>query len=208
MLIYAYLFSLILGGVLLGASLLLGGHDDADVDVDADVDFDADGEADLDAMLDAETDHDVDPGGHGSFGDWWVTFLSLRFWTFFLAFFGLTGLLLDGLNLVASEWIALACAIAMGTTIGGAAVSIIRRLTRSNTSYAVKSKEFVGKSARVIVGASETGSVGKVRVQIAGSSVDFLATSLDKSGFDKGDEVLIVEIDEAENRARVSRVEP
>ena len=75
MLIYIYLFSLIVGAMLLGASILLGGSDDLDGDVelgDADV-GDADfGDADIDLDIDAEADidgfdKDVDVGGHGGF---------------------------------------------------------------------------------------------------------------------------------------------
>ena len=50
LLIYAYLVSLIVGGVLLGASILLGGKDlevDADADADLDLDLDADGDLEL-----------------------------------------------------------------------------------------------------------------------------------------------------------------
>jgi len=59
MLLGIYLGSLAMGGILIGASLLMGGNDsDADADADADLDADVDVDADLD--LDADLDVDVD----------------------------------------------------------------------------------------------------------------------------------------------------
>jgi hypothetical protein len=87
MLIYLYLFGLIVGGVLLGSSLLLGGHGEAEVD------------AELDAEVGGDAEVHVDDHGSGiEVGADLVLwrFRSLRFWTFFLAFFGLSGTLLGG----------------------------------------------------------------------------------------------------------------
>ena len=204
LLIYLYLFSMIVGLVLLGASILLGGHDDADVEIDGDADLDLDADADADLDADGHLDHDADVGGHGDLSGFLFTFLSLRFWTFFLAFFGLTGVTLAGLGLVASPWLTLGLAIAMGFTTGFGAVSIIRRLGSETSGQAVTSDEYVGKTARVVVpfGASAT---GKVRVDIKGTQVDLLATGLDELGYEGREEVLIIEMDGA--RARVARVD-
>ena len=65
MLLGIYLGSLALGGILIGASIVLGSSDsDADHDADADMDMDADADMDLDADadmdLDADTDVDLD----------------------------------------------------------------------------------------------------------------------------------------------------
>src|SRR5690606_15637009 len=108
LLIYLYLFGLIVGGVLLGSSLLLGGDD---------------GDADGDAHAEAG-----DHGGHGHGGDLQLDgaasdfllwrFRSLRFWTFFLAFFGLTGLALEGFGLLESSWLTLAASLGMGIFAG------------------------------------------------------------------------------------------
>ena len=208
MLIYAYLFSLIVGGVLLGASIILGGHDDVDTD-GGDFDFDADVDADVDADIDADADADggadkdvaVDEvGGHGDFAGLLVMFLSLRFWTFFLAFFGFTGLLVQGLELVGSQWLGLAISIAMGFVCGAGAVTAIRTLSRDTSGSVASINDYVGKSARVLV-PFDGDAVGKVRVEIKGSQVDLLATGLDQSAFSGKDEVLIVEMDGP--RARV-----
>lgn len=197
-LIYVYLFTLIIGAVLLGASILLGGHDDADADAGGDVDADA--EADVEGGL----DKDVAVGGHGDLSGFLWSFLSLRFWTFFFAFFGLTGLVLDLLDLVGNQWATLAISLAMGLGIGGAAVAIIRALSADTTGKAVESGDYVGKTARVVV-PFEGSSVGKVRVDVKGSSVDLLASGIDEESFGGREEVLIVEMEGS--RARVARVD-
>ena len=197
LLIYAYLVSLIVGGVLLGASILLGGKD-------LEVDADADADLDLDADIDGEADgFDKDVGGHGDFSGFLFMFLSLRFWTFFLAFFGLTGIVLDGLNLVSSPWLGLGLALGMGLATGAGAMSVIRMLGSDTSGQAVRSTDYIGKTARVVV-PFEGSSVGKVRVDIKGTSVDLLASGLEEDGYQGKEEVLIVEMDGA--RARVARL--
>ena len=56
MLIYIYLATLIFGGVLLGTSILLGGHGDVDADIDADLDLDLDLATGLVCILDMRRD--------------------------------------------------------------------------------------------------------------------------------------------------------
>ncbi len=194
MLIYLYLFTLIVGAVLLGASILLGGHDDADADADLDADADADGGVEKELAI----------GGHGDVSGLLVMFLSLRFWTFFMAFFGLTGLALDLLDLVGNPWVTLAIATAMGLVTGGSAAAVIRALSKDTSGKAVESSDYVGKTARVIV-PFEGAKVGKVRVDVKGSSIDLLASGVDEDSFGGREEVLIVEMEGS--RARVARVD-
>ncbi len=201
MLLYLYLFSLIVGAVLLGGSILLGGKG---ADADGDVDLDAGGDLDADADLDGGVDKDVSVGGHGDFSGFLTTFLSLRFWTFFLAFFGLTGLVLDLFALVGSPWITLALALAMGLGTGAGAMAALRKLAGETSGKAVESGDYIGKTARVVVPFGAAG-VGKVRVEIKGNSVDLLASGVEEDAFEGRDEVLIVEMEGA--RARVARVD-
>ena len=216
MLTYLYLFSVIVGGVLLAASILLGGKDldaDGDLDADLDGDFDADLDADLDGDFDADMDADAgahvhgfdkELGGHGDVSGFLFLFLSLRFWIFFLAFFGLTGLTLDGLGLVSSEWIGLGFALAMGLGVGVGAMTLIRKLSADQSGRLVTSRDYVGKTARVLVPIRAEGQ-GKVRVDIGGRTVDLLATSVEDDGHAGKGEGLILEMDG--NRARVARLE-
>ena len=77
-----YLIALIVGGVLLALTLVLGGA----------VDHHAGG----------DLDHHAGDGGHGGSFDavfGWLPVTSLRFWTFFAAFFGAVGTVLSAWSL-------------------------------------------------------------------------------------------------------------
>ena len=187
---YLYIGALVFGGVLLGSSILLGGHDDADVDG---VDFDKDIDFDADKDLDLDVDGDV--------GIFWI-FRSLRFWTFFLAFFGLTGVLFEAFAL-ASELVTMGAAVGMGALVGVAGATAIRKLMNDETAEAAHEGNFIGKSAKVVVPV-QPGGVGKVRVEIKGQTVDVLATT-DGEAITSEDEVLIVEMEGT--RAKVARVD-
>jgi len=206
MLIYLYLFALIVGGVLLGASILLGG----DHDGDADFDLDGDGDLDLDGDADADFGEGGDAAAHGDFdvhgapGFLWSAFKSVRFWTFFLAFFGLTGLTLDGLGLVGTWPLTLLAAVGMGLASGMGAVAIIRSLASDDSGAVASESDYLGKTARVLVPVTREG-VGKVRVQIKGSTVDVLATTDEDAPVQAREEVMIIEMDGT--RARVARVD-
>ncbi|HJK89928.1 MAG TPA: NfeD family protein [Polyangiaceae bacterium LLY-WYZ-15_(1-7)] len=212
---YAYLGALVFGGVLLFSSILLGGHDDGDFDADGDVDLDADldvdADADLDLDVDGDVDADVDHGGglskdlqlDGGGADVFWALRSLRFWTFFLAFFGLTGMVLDGLGLVDNPWVTLALALGMGGATGFGAAAAIRALSSDRTAEGAGSGDYIGKTARVVV-PLRGGSVGKVRVEVKGSLVDVLAVT-DEGELTSEDEVLIIEMEGT--RARVARID-
>jgi hypothetical protein len=132
--IYLYLIALVVGGGLLGVSLVLGGHD-AGHEVPP-----------TDAL--APAGHEGPLGGAEGPLYWLV---SVRFWTFFVAFFGLTGLVFDGLGL-ASQTVTVIVAACTGATAGGAAMFVIRRITREEANSAVTSKDYVGRTGRVLVG--------------------------------------------------------
>lgn len=175
--IYLYLFALVLGGVLLGASLILGGHGapgEGDASADGAAHPDAPDEAGVESLL--------------------VAFLSLRFWTFFLAFFGLTGVVLDGLGLVASSLLAAVLSAAMGVATGAAAVWVMRRVRGDETNSAAIAKDYVGRTGRVLVGLGP-GKVGKVRLEVRGASVDLLCVPIDGQTVEPKEEVIVVEMD-------------
>ena len=188
MLIYAYVFALVLGSVLLGASFLMGGDHDADTDFDADADFDADVDVDADADLDAHVD--AGHGTHGDIGGFFGVLGSMRFWTFFAAFFGLTGLVLDGLDL-ASDFAALGLAIGVGFVTGWTAVTAIRHLAANDTGVAAGVSDYVGKSGEMLVAAGP-GRLGKIRIELKGTTVDVLAEADDLLA--RGEEALILEM--------------
>jgi hypothetical protein len=113
MMINVYIVSLVLGAVLLGASLLLNEK-----------------RSDADDQTRAHDDT-TRPSQFGqldgvSGGDFFVrTIRSRRFWTFFVSFFGMTGLVLDGLD-VMSATVSLVVAIAVGALAGAGASAAVR----------------------------------------------------------------------------------
>ncbi len=205
MLTNIYLFALILGGILLAASIFFGGDADADADVDLDVDADADIDADTDAdhgEHGATTDH-VD--ALGALGGFVASFLSLRFWTFFAAFFGLTGVLLEQVSPETSTETALGLAVGMGLVIGQIATRVFRVLGRSEAGTVASERDYVGLTGRVLVGFA-AGDVGKVRVTLKRTTEDLLATTDEDDPFSIGEEVLVIQMNDT--KAMIARVRP
>jgi len=113
MLINTYILSLVLGAVLLGASLFLS---------DRRVDADDQTRAHDDTTKPSQVGQLDGVGG----GDFVIrTVRSRRFWTFFVSFFGMTGLVLDGLDLM-SPTVALIVAVAVGAVAGAGASAAVR----------------------------------------------------------------------------------
>jgi membrane protein implicated in regulation of membrane protease activity len=183
---YLYLFTFLLGGLILLVSLVLGGHGDADVDAGAE----ADGGAD----------------GHDGFADGGIGVVaalrSIRFWTFFAAFFGLTGLALGWVGVAAPVGAVAAAVVGLATGWGASAAT--RWLAADRSGAAAASGDYVGKTARVLVPVASQ-QTGKVRLELRGSTVDILATTDEESGFATGDSAIIVEVEGLV--ARIARLE-
>lgn len=175
-----YLIALLVGGLLVAASVLFGG----DADADADVDVDADADADVDH------DHGL-PGIAGGLSVW-LPFGSIRFWTFFLAFGGLTGTLLTAFDLAHPLVIAL-LSVAVGYVSGFGIASIVRRLRTEEVSSNVSEADYLGASATVLLPATR-GEVGRVRIQIKGRDIDATALTEDDAGLSERTEVLVYDV--------------
>jgi membrane protein implicated in regulation of membrane protease activity len=121
--------------------------------------------------------------------------LSLRFWTFGSLAFGLTGALLHYLGL-APVPIALVLAMAMGLGSGWFAAWSLRALMKTATQSGAAAGDAVGKLGRVLV-SCQRGGRGKVRLELRGQSVDFLATT-DEDEIEPGESVLVEEVREGE----------
>lgn len=199
MLLNIYIGALIFGGVLLVASILLGGHGDVDADIDGDLELGVEGpDVDVDAATDVATvsGKDFDPGDAGDL----LFFLkSPRFYIFFAAFFGLTGVVFHVLEL-APEMVTLFVSIAMGLVSGYGASWVMRALFRT-AGGGDKPIAYIGTTVRVLVPVSSE-SAGKVRLHVDGRSIDLLA-STDEAAFEKGDEAMIIGMDGP--RARIAR---
>ncbi|MBX3467103.1 MAG: DUF1449 family protein [Planctomycetes bacterium] len=176
-----YLGGLVLGGGLLAASVVMG---DSDHDVDHDLDHDL--------------DHDVSHGGHvGAADAVWLPILSIRFWTFFLAFFGLTGLTLEGLRavgLIGAPWpVVLGLAAATGVGAGALVSRLLRGLKQERvSSEVVPELDYVGKAAEVLLDVAP-GDPGLVRLDVKGVSIDVSAVLADDGeALRRGSKVIVL----------------
>lgn len=82
---------------------------------------------------------------------------------------------------------------------------VIHKLTKDDVTSAVTSRDYIGRTGRVLVGFA-AGGVGKVRVEVKGSSVDLLAMPEDDRAYAPEDEIIVVEMQGL--HAKVSHVRP
>ncbi len=161
--VYAYLCAAILGVVLLLAGIAGGAHD-----------------------------HDAGHDAGGEHASPAAALLSVRTWTYLLAFGGLTGLLLRYAAPVAEPWRAV-LSLGVGVAASALARGLIGRAARAGPSGTVKAGDLVGRTGGVLVPFG-AGAAGKVRVRVAEADVDLVATTDDGESLKNGDEVLIVEV--------------
>jgi membrane protein implicated in regulation of membrane protease activity len=191
-----YLAALIIGFGTIALQLVMGG--DGDADADAHVDVEADG--DLDADADADADHGHADHAHAD-GGFLPIFLSLRFWTFALMAFGLSGALSHYLEL-ATFPVTLGLALVLGVGSGLLASATFRALARSEPNSGATGRDAVGQVGKVLLPVSKAGR-GKIRIQLKGQTVDYIATTDDEE-LEAGQLVMIEEM--RETTAHVSRV--
>jgi membrane protein implicated in regulation of membrane protease activity len=192
-----YLFCLLLGGVLVALSAL-GGASDAEVDADVELELDMDAdaelelEADADVDADADMDGDADADGHATadVASAWLPIASMRFWTFFLAFGGLTGAALTVLEAGGGPISIALIAAAVGYATGIAITRIVRSLRGKRVDSTLRRDDYVGSSAAVLlpVGPAQT---GQVRIQIGGRIVDLAAETEDDEELARESEVFV-----------------
>jgi len=128
-------------------------------------------DADADADLDADADADADGEGDGGEGAMW---LSMRFWTFFDAFFGLTGVALTLAGL--EPWPTLVSAIGTGLVASLSVGHALRRLKRAQISSGVSAIDLVGERGTVLL-PLEPGAPGKIRLSLKGRDLEVVAST-------------------------------
>lgn len=161
-----YIGALVVAVGVLGLQLVLGHHG-------------ADGH-------DTGGDHDVDHDAT------FLTFFgSVRFWTFTLLAFGLVGSLLSWFGFAGAALTAVLATV-FGIGSGVLAVTVIRRLTNRGASSHATNADVLGHIGRVIVPPNERGAC-KIRVEVKGSTVDYVARATEPIG--EGDTVLVDEIE-------------
>ncbi len=185
-----YVGCLVFGGSLVTLSLFADHDTDADMDADLDVDVDMDCDVELDADLDA--DHDFSAPTSVDVGDaLWLPFLSLRFYLFFAAFFGLTGTVLDGLSL-SNSLVTLGTALGIGFTCGYVASRMVQVLRSNKVSGHVDpERDYAGRQGTVLLDVTPS-EPGQVRIDVKGSSIDLPAEAIDGSTFTRGSKVIVV----------------
>lgn len=179
--LYAYVFATIIGGVMLGASLLGGHH----------------GGMDHDASGAAGDTH----GGDNTSESIALRIFSMRVWTYLLAFGGITGLMLRTIAHTHEPMTAI-LSLAVGAIAATTAQTLLRRAMASGDSGTVSGRDLVGKTGDVIV-PFERGQTGKIRVNVKGENLDVLARTEDERPIGANDEVLVVEM--REGNALVTR---
>ncbi|MEQ1503925.1 MAG: hypothetical protein ABMB14_16910 [Myxococcota bacterium] len=186
-----YLAALGFGGTMILVSLLLGGADKDLSHADGGADHDASHDHDGSAHHDGSVDHDHDHGAHeaadkDAVAGWWL--LSLRFWTFGLAAFGLAGSLLT-LFAVPAILTALVALVAGGGAGLGAA-TFFRALNRDSVSGEVDLGRLAGEEGRVVL-PIRPGAEGKIVVASMSGRVELIATTRDAEMIPVGTPVII-----------------
>lgn len=196
-----YLVAALFGGVFL-VPMLMGG---LDVDGDLDLDLDAGGSLDL-----GEVDLDLDGSGVGpedvgseGLGDpgadlggldaFVASLLSFRSIVFFIAFFGLSGLVLTFLGGGAA--LTLVTSIVLGLFAAVLHAQLFAMLRRKNTSSQLTVTDLEGQAARVVLPINGV-TKGRVRADIGGQPTFLVARSYDtKRSYDVGESVVVVSIE-------------
>ncbi|MEO7454099.1 MAG: hypothetical protein ABIV13_04985 [Fimbriimonadales bacterium] len=167
-----YILSAIVGGILVAASAFMGG--------DHDTHF---GDASFD-------DIEGDAGIHS---DLYLPFLSLRFWTYFITCFGVTGLLLTMMTATNPVTITVV-AVVTGLIAGVGTHVLMSRMKDRDTDAGVTTEHLIGREARVLVGVSPDNE-GKIRIEVKGELVDITAFTEEGVPLVPGDRALVISIE-------------
>ena len=155
-LVAAYWICLIVGGGLLLISCVTGSdtHADAGVDFGGDASFHADvgvdAPADLppDAHVGGDVGHDVSTDHHGAGS--LTTWFSIQFAVFFMAVFGVIGVVLTHL-VGAGRGVTAGTAVVGGLIVGQGVHQLLRKLRRTSGDSTPQRKDYVNKLARVTI---------------------------------------------------------
>ncbi len=136
---------------------------------------------------DTDTDHDLSIEGSA---DVWLPFFSLRFYTYFFAGFGSTGLLISLLTKTPALLTGILAA-GVGLVCGLMISYMMRLLRRSETTTSAKDKDVLGKEATVLV-TIRGNSPGRIRCSVKGDIIDFLAIADHETPIEPGSKVVVV----------------
>ena len=129
------------------ASIVMGGgNDDFDKDLSLDKDFDFDADVDVDADLDADADLSAATGELD--GEGWLPFLSMRFWTFALACFGMSGAIMTALD--TSDWVSAPISAVTGIGLGWMIAYVFHRLKQDTVSSNTNTTSLVNQEGKAL----------------------------------------------------------
>jgi membrane protein implicated in regulation of membrane protease activity len=197
-----YLASAIIGWAFVGL-FLFGG-----IDSDVDADFEADVDVDFDADLDADLDGDIDAAGSGfasNIASAGLSLLSFRSVVFFLAFFGLTGIVLNVID--ASAVATLIAAIGVGAFAWVFNSFVFRALKVADVSSSLKRSDLQGAMGEVVLPISP-GHRGRIAIEVGNQRRYLTAAPHDaakQGSFAVGDPIVVVDLDKG--TALVSAIE-
>ena len=177
-----YWGTMLFGGILIASSIVLG-DGDGDGDMDKDISFDKD------ISLDVDLDGDADLDGFDSMG--WLPFLSLRFWTFFLGLFGLSGVLLTTME--TGDTITLVTSSVLGLGMAYPISYLFQKLKYDSVTSITDTQSYTQEIAIALLPMKANGP-GKIRISQGGELVDVLAQNPTSYPIEEGTEVLIVSI--------------
>jgi hypothetical protein len=175
----AYLIAAIVGAGLVGASLLGVFEDDVIGDHQLGTD---------DVVLhgSAHPDH-----GSGMLSN--LPFLSIRFWIFTIAAFGLIGVLLNLLD-AGTPGVRAVAAVLGGLATGTTVWAMFRATRRLEAGTSASAREFSGQVGTVVVAVRGT-VPGKIRLFLQGQTVELLALANDAmTSFEAGHDVFILTV--------------
>jgi hypothetical protein len=180
-----FVFAAVFGWLFVAIFLFSSTDFDGDVGLDADMDLDVDTDLDL----------DTDAGGHADTAASLLgAFFSFRSIVFFMAFFGLTGILLTWLD--TGTFLAVVAAIGIGLFAAFINVKLMDYLRRTSVSSRLTDSTIAGNAAKVIVPISRA-SRGKVAVTVSGQPLYLVALPFNdrqEAEYAVGDTVVIVEV--------------
>lgn len=159
-----YLGCLAFGGLFVGASLL-GTHDGG-------------------------AGHDGHPGDHDGSSSALTPLLSLRFWTFSLAFFGLAGAVLTAAGVIVAPLLP-AVAGGVGLASGYTASRLLGSLARRPLGLVGPADAHIGREGTLLLPV-HPGQRGKIRLTIGGASTDLVAEADGDDALPAGTTALVV----------------
>lgn len=177
-------------GVIGGGLILLSALGVITHGLDADAHFDLDHDGDMSHEI-VPTGDNVDHSLHDT-GDVWLPFLSLRFWIYASACFGLIGALATWFSDAKEPGIAIVAVLA-GLLMGLLAAWSYRVLPRAEVTGGVSNADFVGSAGQVLVAVGEE-KIGKVRVLVKGDTIDMLAKA-ERGTIDVGEQIIVTGIE-------------